>query len=268
MPVYYANGFIFDSNGALLKDVSIQLCINATGELLFNPFLTTDGTYDAWTDRSPYEIAVVFKKKGYKDQKIQISTLQETPDVVMIKGSTIPLTSILIVLAAVTLYRRKTKKVGKLSTDDIYPIMLIVGGLIAFSVIKEILEGLGIWDSQDSKTLDNASTDPDSWWNPNFWKTKPSNIPYTNPITTTTARQLANTIYNSFSWYNDNEEQAISVFKSLPSRAAGSFLAEVFANDHGQDMLTFLRGGTWPQDRLSDADVNEVNRYVNNLPKY
>lgn len=267
MPQYYVEGQIF-ADGLPLPGASIQLVLNATGQKITEPIKLIDNGYSAWTDRNDWEVAVLFSKPGYETLKVQMSALAENPDVQMQKGSSIPWTFIALVTIGVAYYRNNTKKVGKLGTEDLLPILILTGGIIGFSLIKKILESLGIWNSQDTKDLDNASTNPDSWWNPNFWKTKPSNIPFTNPITETTGRELAAQVYNSFGPFNDDEERAISVFKLLPSQAAGSFLSEIFANQYGQDMLTFLRGGPWPQDRLSDSDVNTINNFVKNLPKY
>lgn len=267
MPQYYVEGFIF-SGGLPVEGATIQLVVNATGQRLGDAFKLTGNSYSAWTDRNDWEVSVLFTKPGLKDLKVQMSVLAVNPDVQMEKGVSVPWTYILLVIAAVAVYYNQTKKIGKLGKQDIIPIMILAGGVIGFSLIKKILEGIGIWDSQDSKDLDNASTDPDSWWNPNFWKTKPLTIPYTNPITAATGRALAESIYNSFGAFNDDEESAIAVFKLLPSQAAGSYLSEIFANNYSQDMLTFLRGGNWPQDRLSDSDVNVINNFVNNLPKY
>jgi hypothetical protein len=160
------------------------------------------------------------------------------------------------------------KSVGAIETKDIKNGALIVGGLVAWSLIKTLLEKLGVWDSKENVQLDNASINPNSFWNPNFWKTKPPQVSYTNPISYQQAISLSERVYNSFNWFNDDEDAVISVFRSLPSQAAASFLSEVFTSQYRIDLLTFLRGGNWPQDRLSDADVNMINNYVLKLPKY
>jgi hypothetical protein len=73
-------------------------------------------------------------------------------------------------------------------------------------------------------------------------------------------------ILDSFGAFNDNEEQAIAVFHQLKTKANVSFLAEIFYRMTGQDLLTYLRGGIWPQDRLSDSDVNAINQFLSKLP--
>jgi len=162
----------------------------------------------------------------------------------------------------------KRKTVGALSVQSVLPFILIGGAVIGFNIIEKLLQALGIWKDKDTKQLDTAAGDPNSFWNPEYWKTKPANINYTRPITQSTAEGYAKEIYNAFGPFDDCEECAKGVFRRLPSQAAASFVSWAFNRIYGQDLLDFLRGGIWPKDRLSDTDVAEINTYVNALPKY
>jgi hypothetical protein len=93
-------------------------------------------------------------------------------------------------------------------------------------------------------------------------------VSYTHAITEQTALSWCAEIEDAFGAFNDCEECAIGVFKRCYTQANASFLCWVFVNHYGEDMLTYLRGGWWPQDRLSDADVNQINQYISNLPKW
>jgi len=110
--------------------------------------------------------------------------------------------------------------------------------------------------------LDQAAQDPTTFWNVNFWK---KNVPATI-LTLSAAKNMADIIYNSFGAFDDNEEQAIGVFKSLKFQTQASFLSDIFSQTYKQDLLTFLRGGNWPKDRLSDAQVSEINSFIEKLP--
>jgi hypothetical protein len=259
-------GYIYNKKGELINNATLQVVNVTTGVPIVAAVTLPAASYSAWTDKDPNMYGVLFKKSGYAPLTISFAQLSINPDIILESSS--PLWAIGLVIAAVLLYRKKTGKVGKLSTGDLLPIFLLVGGVLGFSLIKKILEGLGIWDSKDTKQLDADSGNPNSWWNPLYWQNKPANVEYTSPITEATARTYAKQIYDAFGIFNDNEEQVISVFRHLPSKAAGSFLAWVFAKQYNEDLLTFLRGGWWPQDRLSDADVNTINNYVNRLPAY
>jgi len=135
-------------------------------------------------------------------------------------------------------------------------------GLLYFGVLDPLLKVLGIKKNADTVALDNAASNPDSFWSPLFWKG------LRNPIimTRSSAENIARTIYDAFGVFNDNEEQAVGALKNLKYQAQCSFLADVFFQMYGMDLITFLRGGSWPQDRLSDSDVADINSYISKLP--
>jgi hypothetical protein len=272
----YVSGFIFDSKTELgIIDASIQLVSDPGGTPL-TQVLELEGTdYEAWsTGEQAYRTAVLFKAPGYKDKTVKLSDLYYNGADVYLdkKDAEIPLWVIGAVLGAALFILKKKKKadkkVGFLDMSDIMPIFFIVGGIIAFDLIKKVLEKLGLWKSPDTKELDDMASDPNSAWSPNFYKTKPANASWTYPITTSTADQYAKDIYNSFGGFNDCEECVKAVFKKLRTKSNLSFLAEIFEQKYDSDLLDFVRGGWWPQDRLSDADVAEINRYIKQLPNW
>lgn len=134
-----------------------------------------------------------------------------------------------------------------------------------FGAIDGILEAVGLKDGKATKDLDQAAADTTSYWSPLFYKSAPAGAWL---LTAATAKQYANEIYDAVGAFNDDEDAVIAVFKRLRAQSQVSQLADVFYQLHKADLLTFLRGGSWPQDRLSDADVNKINTYINSLPKY
>jgi hypothetical protein len=212
--------------------------------------------------------AAIFYADGYVPHLIPLEILADTPTVTMTPEKGFPIWMVLAVIAAVYVYRKQKKKVGALSMGDVFPIFLIVGGIIAFDIIKRILITLGIWDSKDTKELDDEAADPNSAWNPNFYKTKPSNVQWTYAITTSQADKFARDIYNAFGAFNDCEECVKGIIRQQRTKSNISYIAEQFQKIYGSDLLDFLRGGWWPQDRLSDSDVAELNRFIAQLPKY
>lgn len=157
---------------------------------------------------------------------------------------------------------KKEKKMGKITTSDVVPYLLIGGGLLTFDIVRRTLEGFGIWTSKETKQLNVEATNPNSAWNPNFYKNYSY---YSYAITRQQAEQMAKQIYDAFGMFNDCEECVKSVFYSLKTKSNVSYLSDVFQQVYGQALLPFLRGGLWPQDRLSDSDVSEINNYINNL---
>lgn len=163
------------------------------------------------------------------------------------------------------------KKVGALSSEDIRNIILGVGGIIGFVLLKQLLEFLGVWDSGNKKKLNQLSSDPNSFWNPNYWqKINPSGTGWTYALTEDQAKDLITQIKNSFGIINDSPEQVKAAFRSLRTKANASFLAWEFQKTDGIDLLAFLRngGGLLPWDGLSDADILQINDYINALPNY
>lgn len=223
--------------------------------------------FHVWADTDLQNVALRVRANGYSEKKVMaLDLLPENP--ILLRR--VPYVLYMAAVTGLILFATKRKKeVGKVTVQDVVPFLFIAGGLLAFSFVKQLLESLGIWDSKDTKDLDGASVDPGSFWNPNFWRTvKPDGAAWTYAITLDTAQQWASDLYNSFNAINDDEDRAIGVFKRCRTQANASFLCDVFERVYGQDCLTFLRGGIWPQDRLSDADVNTINRYILNLPKY
>lgn len=270
---YVVNGTITDKTGNLLLNATIQIVAVSNNKPLTDPFTVDNGKYVAWTDQNTDIVAVVFTLAGYATRKIVFTDLINKPDVVLTPGNSFPWLEIALVLGAVYAInqakRKRGEKIGKISAGDVTVIFFILGGVIAFSVIKKILESLGLWNSKDTKDLDNAATNPSSFWNPNYWQTiKPANANWSYAFTESDAQVMAAKIWNAFNWYNDDEDAVMAIFRQCRTKANASFLAWVFQNKFGQDLLTFLRGGNWPQDRLSDADVNTINQFISKLPNY
>lgn len=159
---------------------------------------------------------------------------------------------------------KSKKNIGEIKPQTVTTIILIAGGIITFDLLSKLLQSLGIWQSNDSKSLDNIAATANSPWNPNFY-TQYTN--YTYAISTAQATDLANKIYNAMGIFNDCEDCVKSVFYSLKTQTEVSFLVKVFADIYNQDLLSYLRGGIWPQDHLSDSDVAEINKYILALPK-
>lgn len=212
--------------------------------------------------------SVQIKAPGYKTISARLDTITDTT-IFLQKTSKLPFLELIAAAAILAYAAKKKKKVGALTMEEIKPFLFVGGGILAFDSVKRILEGLGFWKSPATKNLDDASTNPNSFWNPNFWRTvKPDAANWTYAIDITTAQEWLKDLRNAFGAFNDNEEQAIAVFRRCRTQANCSFLADIFNRTYNEDLLTWLRGGWWPQDRLSDADVNTINNYISRLPKY
>lgn len=171
----------------------------------------------------------------------------------------------LLALAAIA-DNKKKKAVGKVDPQTVIAIVLAGAGVLGFGLIRELLESLGIWKSKEEKNLDDQQQNPYSYWSPNFYKAAPAGALL---LTTSWAKELATRIYNAFGAFNDDEEVPIGQIKAnIRTQSQFSFLCDMFYKLYGTDLLKFLIGGWWPQDRLSAQDVDEINQYISRLPKY
>ena len=237
--------------------------LSADGKTMLAGPTDTEGSFFHVTPASDQEL-LFFGAPGYVDQVFTQQAYKENGPVIVLKKG-FPLWIAAGVLIIIIYQYMQRKKISGLSQDDIYPIFLLGGGVIGFFLLKQLFEKLGIWRDADQKALDAAATSPTSFWNPNYWKQAQS---YSYAMTTEQANAYADQINDAFGAFNDNEAAVIGIFRSLQTKANVSFLAYCFQNKYGQDLLTFLRGGIWPQDRLSDADVSQINSYVNHLPNF
>jgi len=135
-------------------------------------------------------------------------------------------------------------------------------GLVYFGVLNPLLKALGLKDSAETEQLNKEAETPLSVWSATLWQNTPGAV----LIRQVDTNAYCKTIYDSFGAFNDCEECAIAVFKGLKYKTQVSWLAYQFAEIYGQDLLSFLRGGNWPQDRLSDTTVSELTAYLNKLP--
>lgn len=159
--------------------------------------------------------------------------------------------------------KSKKSKVGKVGPGDVETLLLIGAGVLGVSLVSKLFTSLGIFDSAATKNLDAAASSSNTFWSPTYY-TQFTTYSYT--IDTPTATTLANQIYNAMGIFNDDEDAVFAAFRTLKTKSNVSFLAKVFSDIYSQDLLTFLRGGIWPQDHLSDADVNTINSFLSQLP--
>lgn len=230
-------------------------------------------------DMDPRLVSFTFKKDGFKDVAVTAddflslfsdSELSNGITVVMERGMG-GIAPLLIASAGILflVFRKKKKAVGKISAGDVTPFILIGGALLAFSAVNKLFTFLGIFRSKDTKNLDQEASNPNSPWSPNYWIVwKEKGVKWSYAIDEPTAYAWLEELRDAFGWFNDCEECAIAVLKRCRTKSNLSFLAWVFQKYWGEDLLTYLRGGWWPEDRLSDEDVNTIDKYISKLPNY
>jgi hypothetical protein len=147
---------------------------------------------------------------------------------------------------------------------------LIIGLVVIYfgytKVIKPILEGVGLQKSSEEIEIEKQTSNPASAWNPNYWRKGGATI-----ITNSKVQQFVNTIWNAPGYISDDFDAVLGVFKQLKTKSQVSYLAHKFNEMKGKDLLNWLQGGgalSWPADRFSAEQVNQLIKYVNGLKNY
>jgi hypothetical protein len=147
---------------------------------------------------------------------------------------------------------------------------LIIGLVVVYfgytKVIKPLLEGVGLSQSEAELEVERQTSNPASPWNPNYWKKGTATI-----ITNDLVNKYINTIWNAPGYFNDDFDAVLGVFKQLKAKSQVSYLADKFNQVKGKDLLNWLLGGgalSWPADRFSADQVNQLIKYVNGLKNY
>lgn len=229
------------------------------------------------------QIGITISAFGFKTIKTTFEELYQRTDaqnrvnLIFEKGigTQVIFTGAAIAALLLIIKNSKRKNVGAFdlvkAEDTMLFIAKIVVGLLAYNLLKKILDFLGITKSQATISLDTASTDPNSPWNPNYYLNLLSKgVTWSGGITRTTAEQWLSEINDALSFWGDSESKVIGVLKRCPTQATLSFLAWVYNQDKGEDFLAYLRGrSSWyPWAGLSDSDLYDVSQYISKLPKY
>ena len=148
----------------------------------------------------------------------------------------------------------------KISTTDV---LLIGGGLLAFTAIKRLLIAGGLAAGPGTQAASQNITDPASYWKPSYYKRTGGLL-----IRREAAERYAAQIHNAFGLFQDDFNAVMAAFSKMPTKAAISFLSDVFQQKYNEDLLTFLTngGGLLPWDGLSDAQLKQLIAYTNKLP--
>jgi hypothetical protein len=259
---------IVDTNGNPIYGASYYVYNKQTGERSGTGYETdASGTCSFTATVQPWpNWYLKIEKQGYKTKEIAIDDLINLGSGVKIQlQKTFPFALIAIALIAINTYIKQNKKVGALNEQDIKNIMLATGGILAFSLIKQLLEFLGIWQSREDQQLEDAATNPNSFWNPNFWQL--SNT-YTYALTNQQAQYYAQQLYESLSTWGDDEDKIKGIFRQMRTQANVSFIAFWFQRTYNKDLLNYLRTGHFPTYGLSTSDMAEINSYISKLPKF
>jgi len=147
---------------------------------------------------------------------------------------------------------------------------LIIGLVVVYfgynKIIKPILENIGLQKSDEELEIERQTSNPQSAWNPNYWRKGGATL-----IREADVRKYINTIWNAPGYLSDDFDAVLGVFKQLKTKSQVSYLSHKFNEIKGKDLLNWLQGGgalSWPADRFSAEQVNQLIKYVSGLKNY
>lgn len=201
---------------------------------------------------------VMFSAPGYQQLTKTVADLIFAGGDVTLKKS-----NILLPVAAVAtglLLMKKQKKVAGIS-NDVMPLVVVGGGLLAIHMVSRILDKLGL--GGDPTASEQAN--PDSAFSPTYWRQFTT---FTYSISLAQADSYAQTIYNAFTIFQDDFNAIMGVFQYMRTKANVSYLSDIFIRKYSESLLPFLTdgGGLLPWDGLSKDNLNKILSYVSKLP--
>jgi len=183
-------------------------------------------------------------------------------------------TWLLIAAGAAILLSEKKKKaaVGKIefNTSTVITGAAILVALKGFNLLDQLLAAFGLGKDKDDRAFDDENADPESPLKPTIYTNAPTDkrtkaMAYVQPKAT----QWGNDLISSFGYFYDDEAQAIGVFKKFRSQIEASCFAYIWEDTWGYpDLLQWLKGESYPNDRLDTGEINEIIAYLHALPLY
>lgn len=141
--------------------------------------------------------------------------------------------------------------------------------IMAFKTIKNILEEIGLGQSEEGQSYDEHLANPNSFWNGLMWKKGPVG---THLLTNAQCTWLYDEVYNSFSIWGDDEQRIYAAFKGglIKYQSQLSYFSYWVQQNKGKDLLRWLHGGNWGPigDHLNVEEINVITEFVARLPKY
>lgn len=165
------------------------------------------------------------------------------------------------------------KVVENISRNNVAVIVII--GVIVYFILKgqakDGLQALGLMDSdaeakeekkQEKEDVKSRQVfDQSQIWNTAFYadKKRPAG---TKLVSASEAKRMATILYNSLQGAGTNEDAIFGVFRSLPSVAAGSWVAATFLLNFKKDLKSMI------EDDFSKSELAKLGAIIAKLPLY
>jgi hypothetical protein len=144
----------------------------------------------------------------------------------------------------------------------------IIGALVLVYIGGDkLFKFIGISKDKADKSLEDYSNNPLSFWNSNYWKSLSKDPKKkVQVLKIATMKKMWNELNNAFGWFNDNEISAISIFKNnIKYKSQLSFFSKFVQDNYNVNLLEWLKGSNYPNDRLDANEISSITNYVKNL---
>lgn len=153
--------------------------------------------------------------------------------------------------------------------DGLYT-KLAIGVGVYFFVLRPILQKLGVSKTKEDRIVEAVESLPNNTnpFSPQFWQQAPAGA---TKLDLETAARYAARIYYAMGTFTDDEGEIYSVFRSLKTQGQVSYVAGLFQQNYGTDMLEYLKRGANqynPGSGLNADELAVVINIVSKLPKY
>lgn len=212
----------------------------------------------------------------WNHQVLLIRDTKVLPDVTVASGSKKNYAWLLLLGAAVAVdqstKKKKVSAVGAIDTGTVVAAGVALAMFKGFSLLNDLLSALGLTKDKDDTDFEHESQNPGSPFNLPYWQS----IDYPTRVfvygqVKPLYEQYKQELLDSFGYWNDDEAQAIGVFKHFTTKYQVACFCYIWQEEDGYaPMLEWLKGGgfwDWPADRLDTGEINEIIKYVDNLPK-
>lgn len=280
-----AGSIIDKGTGDGIPDASVQIFddtghytgtgtkADSSGNFILNSPLWIPGNYVAITSIG-YKSATQLIDDDFfiwwNHQVLLVRDTKQLPDVVVTSGH--KNNYAWLALLALPLLAEKKKKVGAVDSGTVVAVGLGLAFFKGFSLLNDLLSALGLTKDKDDTDFEHEAQNPGSPFNVSYWKS----IDYPTRIfvygdVKPLYEQYRDELLDSFGTWNDDEAQAIGVFKHFSTKYQVACFCYIWQEEDGYPpMLEWLKGGgfwEWPADRLDTGEINEIIKYVDNLPK-
>lgn len=134
--------------------------------------------------------------------------------------------------------------------------------LAGLFIVYKILQKIGVLPDKESRSeeLNLAALESADYFDyTKFLATYPAG---TLLLTSASAAQYVDELWNATGYFNDDEEEIYGVFRKLKTKSQVAFLAKKFNDIKGQDLYAYLK------NYLNNEELLTIKKIIDPKPKY